>query len=69
LAPKGGLLRFRPAIKIAGIPTGKSAPGYAQFLQRLAGGQMGLLDEADNLELLWGGVPHSCSPPSAVKLF
>ena len=30
---------------------------------------MRLLDQADDLELLGGGVPHSSSPPSAIMLF
>jgi hypothetical protein len=69
LAPRAVFQRLGPAIEIAGIPAGKGAARDAQLVQRLAGGQMGLLDEADDLELFCGGIPHSSSPPSAIKLF
>ena len=41
----------------------------AQLLQRPARRQMGLLDQADDLQLLGGGISHSSSPPSAIMLF
>src|SRR5919107_1008919 len=37
--------------------------------QRSPGGQMGLLDQADDLQLLGGRIPHAPSSPSASMLF
>src|SRR3546814_4151996 len=41
----------------------------AQLVQRALGGQVRLLDDPDDLELLGCRIPHSSSPPSAIMLF
>src|SRR4029079_7196342 len=51
------------------VPAVKSRGRNAQLLQRPAHRQMGLLDQANDLQLLGGGVSHSSSPPSAIMLF
>lgn len=40
-----------------------------QFVQDSPDTEMGLFDQANNLELLGCGIPYSGSPPSAIMLF
>src|SRR3546814_5190697 len=50
------------------FPTRRSSD-LAQLVQRALGGQVRLLDDPDDLELLGCRIPHSSSPPSAIMLF
>src|SRR3546814_1626941 len=63
------LQRLRPAFEVAVIPSIEGPAGDAELVQRPLGGQMRLLDDPDDLELLRCGIPHSSSPPSAIMLF
>ena len=51
------------------IPAVEGPTGDAQLVERPLGGQVRLLDEPDDLELLGCGIPHSWSRPSVITLF
>ena len=61
--------RFRAAILVALIPSVKGSWRDTKVAQCPANWQRRLLDQADDLELLGGGVSHSRSSPSAIMLF
>src|SRR3546814_9934837 len=60
---------LRAAFEEPVIPAVEGPTGDAELVQRAFGGQVRLLDDPDDLELLRGGIPHSSSPPSAIMLF
>jgi hypothetical protein len=61
--PFGVFDKGEPSIEI------ESRPGNAEFHQRAAHRQMGVLDELDDLQLFASRIPHAASSPSAVMLF
>src|ERR1700752_587122 len=54
---------------VALVPTVEARPGNAEFRQDMARRQRRLLDQADDLQLLGGGVSHAPSCPAPIVLF
>ena len=62
---KTGVAKGRKAI----VPAIKGGLRNAQLVQSGPDAQVGLLDQADDLQLLGCGIPHSSSPPCPIMFF
>ena len=67
--PQAILQRLRTAFKVAVVPAVKRPAGDTELVQRARGGQVRLLDDPDDRELLGCVMPHSPPSPSAIILF
>jgi hypothetical protein len=66
---RSSIERLRTAGLAEVVPAVERRPRDAEVAQGAPHRQMRLLDQADDLELLGRGVPHSPSAPSAIMLF
>lgn len=61
--------RLRPTRQIQVVPTIKCWPRNADLCQSASHRQAGLLDDPNDLKLLFGNVYHSWLPPTPIMLF